>query len=54
MDKNVLKFFGFVFLVLGLLVLALRALDPIPHLSLPGLVIIVLGLASFASSFIKK
>ncbi|KKS32471.1 MAG: hypothetical protein UV37_C0001G0052 [Candidatus Collierbacteria bacterium GW2011_GWA1_42_60] len=50
MEKNFVVFGGFISLALGSILLFLHATDPQAHLSLPGLVLVVLGLITLAFS----
>jgi drug/metabolite transporter (DMT)-like permease len=54
MQKPYFQMFGYVFLLLGLMLLVLHGLDANSHLSIPGLIIVLLGLTSFALSSAKK
>lgn len=50
MEKNFVVFSGFISLALGSILLFLHGTDPQPHISLPGLVFVVLGLIVLAYS----
>lgn len=50
MEKSVVVFGGFISLALGSILLFLHGTDPLPHLSLPGLVFVILGLILLAYS----
>ena len=50
MEKNFVIFTGLISLALGSILLFLHATDPRSHLSLPGLVFVVLGLITLAFS----
>ena len=50
MEKSFVIFTGLISLALGSILLFLHATDPQAHLSLPGLVFVVLGLITLAFS----
>ncbi len=50
MNRTSKLFFSTIFIFLGLVVIAAHIHDKIPHLSIPGVIILVLGMICFALS----